>query len=201
MANRILITDSVGSPLACLDGYHGARHAADWTTAVLQDFADQGVDAIALELKAFQGGDHFRRDVLEQAGRLRVELRDRPDGMREIVGIVRYASPEEIATVRELRASKGKATPDGHLPSAAGVGKGLPAAVAAPLTLPVRCTLNIVQAPEQVVGDRRAIRVSRGRQNIPLGQPRTIEEIRRARRLLRASQRQTAMDHGRSSER
>jgi hypothetical protein len=158
MATRILIADGQGNPIVALDGHHGARHAADWLFAALATLAAQGVDAIATELTPAAGGDHFRSDVLQRIGQLRVELHQRPDGSREIVGLAQAPS-----------------TPQ----------RGRQAAH----STPVHAALRLLQAPADVIGARHAVRIPRGRHNVPPGLPRTIEEIRRARRLAQRSHR------------
>lgn len=87
MTTRILITDLQGNPRACLDGYHGARHAAEWTALVRAQLLAAGTETMAFELHPAEGGDAFRRDVLEQSGLVRVLLHTRPDGQSEVVGM------------------------------------------------------------------------------------------------------------------
>lgn len=90
MTTRILITDAAGFPLAMLDGQHGAVHAQRWTNDVCAQLAAAGiVDPMVFELTPAEGGDAFRMEVLQQLGRVRPELRKRPDGTRELLGFHR----------------------------------------------------------------------------------------------------------------
>lgn len=164
MTTRILITDLAGFALACLDGHHGARHAQAWADTVRADLAARGVETMVFELNPSEGGDHFRRDVLEQIGRVRPEFRRRPDGLREVVGFARV--------------------------SAARAGEGKAAAAATPVA--VRMSARIVSAPLDVHGPRQPIRIPRGRQNPAANAPMTDAERRHQRRLARATARGSA---------
>lgn len=119
MATRILITDSQGNTLACLDGHHGGQHAAEWATGMLLQFAAGGVDAIAIELHPSRGADDFRRDVLERAGQVRLELHTRPDGLREVIGLsdggcavtLVHAPDDVIGDRAPVRVARGRMNP------------------------------------------------------------------------------------------
>ena len=135
MTTRILITTSSGASLCCLDGNHGAQHAQEWADTVCAQFRAQGIEPMVFELSPAAGGDHFRRDVLEQSGRIRPEFRQRPDGTREVVGWLRL---QRVAGAKR-------------------------AAAATPSAVPL--TARIVSAPADVHGARQPIRIPRGRQN------------------------------------
>lgn len=96
MATRVIISDPSGAVLSILDGHHGAAHAERWAGEMVAMFAAQGIDAIAVELTPELGGDEFRRDVLERAGKIRIELHQRPDGQREITSLSRRDTLQRI---------------------------------------------------------------------------------------------------------
>jgi hypothetical protein len=171
MATRLLITDAQGVPMFAIDGHHGARHAAEWASGMMMQLTAAGVDAMLIELHPAQGADDFRRDTLEQIGRIRVEFHQRPDGLREVVSLARYPK----------RAGESVATQ--------GVGRGLLKSAAAATATALVGGFRLVHAPADVHGDRHAVRVPRGRMNPTQEQPRTIGEMRQQRRLDRASQR------------
>lgn len=163
MADRILIADSNGRTLACMDGHHGAHHAADWVRIVRAEFAAKGIETVALVLHPAAGGDDFRREVLEQAGRVRVVLHARPDGKREIVGL-----------------SRGQGAKNKHGRASVGAAHA------------VTCGLRLLAAPADIYGARHPLRIPRGRANPAPGQPRTDAERRLQRRAARAAKRKPA---------
>lgn len=134
MATRILISDSTGAVLSILDGHHGTAHAARWANEMVAMFAAQGIEAIAIELNPELGGDEFRRDVLERAGQIRVELHQRPDGQREITALARrdtlqrirgglriVAAPSDIAGERPgVRRTRNRLDPEDGAPATNG---------------------------------------------------------------------------------
>lgn len=154
MTTRILIASTAGLPLTAIDCHHGARHAADWVAQTCADYAALGIETMVLELFPAEGGDGFRRDTLEQIGAMRLDMHVRPDGLREIVGMVRQRGEGKAMRVD-----------------------------------PVRTSVRIVDAPAWLHGDRKAIRVPRGRQNVAVDAPRTDAEKRHARRQDRAQSR------------
>lgn len=171
MATRILILDSDGASICALDGHHGAAHAAHWASTVLQRLAAQGIAATALEIVPEQGGDAIRRGVFGALHRLRAEFHQRPDGKRELVGLVQRAEPEKPHTPRV---------------------KGLTRTPAPEGLRAIRGSLRLLAAPADILGTRHPLRIPRGRMNTAPGQPRTAEEARIARRAARAAKRKPA---------
>lgn len=169
MANRIIIFDSAGAALIAMDGHHGSRHASDWTAQVLADFAARGIEAVAVEVIPQEGGDAMRRDVIGALADMRAEFHVLPDGRRELIG---------------LHVSRRPAT--GESP-----GRAAKAAIAS-VPEPVRGGVRVLHAPPDVANRRCCIRVGRGRDNPPPGQPRTPADIRTARKAQRAARRRIA---------
>lgn len=168
MATRILILDPDGAAICALDGHHGAEHAARWAASMLDRLAAQGVAATVLEIVPEEGGDAIRRGVFGALHRVHAEFHQRPDGKRELVGLVQRAE-----ATRE------------HEPRA----KGLARTPAPEGLRPIRGGLRLLAAPGDVHGQRHAIRIPRGRMNPAPGQPRTHAEARTARRAGRAAKR------------
>ncbi len=171
MANRILILDSGGTAICALDGHHGAAHAARWAAGMVQRLAEQGIAAAALEIVPEQGGDEIRRGVFGALHRVRAEFHLRPDGQRELVGLVQHPESKPV-----------------HEPRA----KGITPAAAPEGARPIRGGLRLLTAPDDVHGERYAIRIPRGRLNHAPDQPRGHSEARIARRLARAAKRKPA---------
>lgn len=176
MANRILIVDENGTALFGLDGHHGALHAAEWAANMLSLIkAEHGIDCVALEFFPAEGGDATRRGVIGELHRLRAEIRSMPDGRREVLGLHVYppaARGTGVATV--------------------GAGRGLLRTQAAATPAAVRGGLRVIAAPESIANPRAPVRIRRGRDNPPPGQPRTPDDIRTARKAQRAARRRIA---------
>jgi hypothetical protein len=166
MTSRIVIIENAGAALTAFEG-PSARHAADWAAGKLDELRRAGVTSIAIEWHPAEGGDDAHHDVIHCLHCVRAEMRARPDGTREIIGMLRY--PTAVAGARGVAAAR-KA--------------GMLAAPAA-----VRGALRVLAAPPDIANPRYPIRVPRGRANVPPGQPRTIAEIRAARRAARARSR------------
>lgn len=157
MATRILILTPDGTPLYGLDGHHGAAHATRWVADTLEMLAGQGIhDCIALQIHPTQGGDDCRRGIIGQIHRLRLETRQRPDGLREITALNLLADAEPDDDIKRVAVS----TPER-----------------------VAATLQIVQAPDSLAGTRRAIRIPRGRMEPVPGTPMDPQAARLHRKL------------------
>lgn len=110
MACRIVITDNTGAPLLACDAHHGDDHAAAWVTGALAQLAVAGVeDCLAVEFDPVAGGD-ASRETIRALHEMRVELRTRPDGLREVIGV--SAGTQHVArSVRVLHAPADVAGP------------------------------------------------------------------------------------------
>ena len=169
MANRILIADTEGRVLYALDGHHGPGHAAAWAATVLAQLQSEGVEAMALEWTPEQGGDDCRCGVIGNIHRLRVELHQRPDGAREIVGLSMFPHVHDTSAQR----------------AGVGAGRGLGQAQAAKPAERVRGGLAVVHAPAAIAGQRRQIRNGNGRLSLPPGMHHAERMNRRLQRGLK----------------
>lgn len=133
MASRIIVFGPDGSALYGLDGHHGSAHGARWAEAMAQAMDSIGIEPIIIEIEPQQGGDAVRREVIGSVHRVRLEMRKRPDGRRELIGLIRLSDADD------QRASVA-ATPE-----------------------PIRCGWRVVRAPADVEAPRLGVRVSRGR--------------------------------------
>jgi hypothetical protein len=161
MATRILILDGNGKALYALDGHHGAAHAAAWAQQVQLAANVRGKRLIIAELQPAEGGDAMRRGIVGQLHRLRADWHTRPDGKRELVGLVLdgESAPGRVKHTAE--------------------------------SMPVRGHVRLLAAPEDVHGERCGLRIPRGRMNPNPGQARTAAEARQLRRQARANARAT----------
>lgn len=133
MASRIIAFGPTGVALYAIDGHHGSAHGARWAAAVSQQLAGSGIDPIIVEIEPQQGGDAVRREVIGSVHRVRLELRTRPDGLREVLGLLRISDADD------------------------------PRAAVAATPEPIGCGWRVIQAPADVAAPRQPVRVSRGR--------------------------------------
>lgn len=165
MANRILILDNEGAPICAMDGHHGASHAAAWIATTLAHLAEQGIEATVVELHPAQGGDAVRRGVVGNLHRLRMELHARPDGGRELVGLVLHPAASRDDAV---------------------VAGGLTMRQVAGTATRIEGAVRLLAAPAHVVGDRHPIRISNNRREPGLGATRDPQAARLARRAAKS---------------
>ena len=105
MRTRLMIFDSTGKALIGMDSGSGGEHAVAFVRDNLALLATLShTDCVVVEYDPPQGGDAANIDIREMAS-TRAELRQRPDGKTELIGVYRRDNRRSIArTLRVVHA-------------------------------------------------------------------------------------------------